>query len=258
MTLLQARNLHVRYDTTEVLSDLSIDLLAGEVVALLGPNGSGKSTLIRTLLGHLRASGGEILWEDRPLARLSPRALARRVAYLAQTPAYDPESRVEHVVRMGRSPYLSMFGLETTEDRDVVEAILNETGLTAFRHRAMDELSGGQRQRVFIARALAQQPVAMLLDEPGTHLDLHHHVEMYRQLRTLAQQKLIGVLIAAHDITLAAQFADRIVLLSDGRVVANGTPTDVLQADALSKVYGLQLARLSDVEPGRVVIVPVL
>jgi len=238
--LLQTQQLRFAYTKRPVLDGISIHLAAGEIVVLLGPNGSGKSTLIRALLGHLPARG-EITWDGRDVRHWNPRALARRVAYLAQSPVYEPDARVVDVVRLGRAPYWKIFGLETERDQEVVEETLKLLDLDDLRHVRMDELSGGQRQRAFIARSLAQEPVALLLDEPATHLDLRHHVELYRLLKKLSRERSVGVLMAGHDLNLAGQFADRIVLLSNGRVATDGPPRDVLSSTLLSQVYGLSL-----------------
>ena len=149
-----------------------------EVVALLGPNGSGKSTLLRCLLGHLRASG-EIEWEDKPLAEWRRRDLARRVAYLAQSPAADSAQRVSDVLRMGRAPYLQAFGIESSRDVQVVRDVAQALNLGDLLDRAMDELSGGQRQAARLSSAdVSQEPAVLLLDEPNTYLDLRHQVEL--------------------------------------------------------------------------------
>ena len=180
--LLVAENVSFSYGATPVLRDVSITLAPGEVVALLGPNGSGKSTLIRALLGILHAEG-RIDWDGRPLRTWKRRELARRLAYLAQSPAWDPEQRVIDVLRLGRAPYWRVFGLESAADVAAVADVIKMLDLADIQHRPLSDLSGGQRQRVFVGRALAQQPAALLLDEPDTFLDLRYQVELARLLR---------------------------------------------------------------------------
>lgn len=252
--LLQAKELHFAYGERPVLRGASLSLAAGEIVALLGPNGSGKSTLIKCLLGHLKAKGS-VEWEGKALRAWRRRELARRVAYLPQSPAWEPEQTVLDVLRLGRSPYWQAFGIESARDIRVVNQVSALLGLDELCHRRMDEISGGQRQRVFIGRCLIQAPGAMLLDEPNTFLDLRHQVEMSQLLRRLAREQAIGVLMASHDLNLAAGFADRLVLLEEGRVVASGTPGEVLQPELLERVYGVAMERI-DREGREVVVVP--
>jgi iron complex transport system ATP-binding protein len=247
--LLQCDNLSFSYAGPPVLSGVSLSLKSGEVVALLGPNGSGKSTLLRCLLGQLRA-GGTVQWDGKPLARWSKRELARRVAYLAQTPGAEGIHRAIDILRMGRAPYLRSFGLESQRDIEVVEQIGHSLALTELFDRRLDELSGGQRQRVFLGRCLIQEPAALLLDEPSTFLDLRHQVELGELLRTLAKEKNLAVLMASHDLNLAGQFADRMVILHQGRIEADGPPDEVLKPELLSKVYGIPMQRLDHTGAG--------
>ena len=225
-----------------VLRGVDLTLAAGEVVALIGPNGSGKTSLLRAVLGTV-PSTGRVRWFDRD--DWPRRELARRVAYLPQSPSWDPGQRAVDVVRMGRTPFVGAFGIEGRRDADAVSEAAAAADVTDLLHRPVDELSGGQRQRVFLARCLAQQPAALMLDEPNTFLDLRYQVELCQRLRRLAAERSIGVLMAVHDLTLASLFADRVVLLTDGRVVATGTAAEVLTVDRLSAAYGLPLASLS-------------
>jgi ABC-type cobalamin/Fe3+-siderophores transport system ATPase subunit len=237
--ILQAKNLSVNYGDRPALRGVDITLSAGEIVSLLGPNGSGKSTLIQSLFGHLK-SDGEIVWFDKPLKKWSPRELARRVAYLPQTPQFQLGQPVVEVLQLGRSPYWAGFGLESPRDGEVVSGVANQLGLNDILLRPMDELSGGQRQRVFVGRCLVQEPAVLLLDEPNTYLDLKHQVELCQLLRQLSRTQSIGVLMASHDLNLASSFSDRVAVLSQGKVVATGG-VDVLQPAMLSEVYGVKL-----------------
>ena len=252
--ILAASSLRFSYGVRPVLNGVSLSLAAGEVAALLGPNGSGKSTLLKVLLGHLRGDG-EVAWEGKPLAQWPKRDLARRVAYLPQSPAFEPEQTVHQVLSLGRAPYWGAFGLETDRDMAVVLQVSATLGLDDLLHRPMDELSGGQRQRVFIGRCLTQEPAVLLLDEPNTFLDLRHQVELCRLLQKLAKEKSIGVLMASHDLNLAGAFADRLLVLHEGHLAADGSPAQVLNADLLGRVYGLPMERI-DRAAGAAVIVP--
>lgn len=242
-TLLRARDLTFSFGDRPVLRGVTLALDGGEVVALLGPNGSGKSTLIRALLGQLPA-GGEISWTGRDVASWRRRDLARLVAYLPQSPTAEPEQRVADVLRLGRAPYWRAFGVESARDEAVVREVAALLQLDDLLGRRMDQLSGGQRQRVFVGRCLAQEPRALLLDEPNTFLDLRHQVELLQLLRKLARERGVGVLLASHDLNVATSLSDRLILLEGGAVAAAGTPAEVLDPALLSRVYGVPMQRI--------------
>jgi iron complex transport system ATP-binding protein len=241
--LLQANHLSFAYGRIEALRDVSLSLSAGEVVALIGPNGSGKSTLIKALLGTLRGRG-EITWDGKELSQWRRRDLARHVAYLAQSPLYEPNQRVIEALQLGRSPYWAMFGIESPRDMQIVRDVSARLGLNDILDRSMDQISGGQRQMVFLGRALVQEPKAILLDEPNTFLDLRHQVELMSLLRKLAREQGVGVLMASHDLNLAASGADRLILLERGAIVAEGKPEQVLDPELLTRVYGVRMERI--------------
>jgi iron complex transport system ATP-binding protein len=205
------------------------------------------------LLAQLPATG-EILWEGKPLPQWSRRDLARRVAYLAQSSGAEPALRVSDVLRMGRAPYLQAFGIESARDVQVVAEVAKSLELTGLIDRHMDELSGGQRQRVLLGRCLVQEPAVLLLDEPSTWLDLKHQIELGQLLVDLARARNLAVLMASHDLNLAAQFADRMILLSQGEVAADGSPGEVLQPALLERVYGVPMRRFET--DGRVRVYP--
>jgi iron complex transport system ATP-binding protein len=254
--LLRATGLTFAYDATPVLREVDITLAAGEVVTLIGPNGSGKSTLIKALLGQLKADGS-IAWEGKELSNWRHKELAQKVTYLPQNPSWDVEHRVKDVLRLGRAPYWSAFGIESKRDGEVVENIARQLSLMDLMNRRMDELSGGQRQRVFVGRCLVQEPAAMLLDEPNTFLDVRHQVEMGSLLRNLAQEQQVGVLMASHDLNLAGIIADRMILLHNGKSIANGTPDAVLRPEFLSEAYGVKMERIDRGPAAPPVVMPV-
>ena len=242
--LLEVASLGISYGDVQALRDVSFTLMTGEVVALLGPNGSGKSTLIKALVGALHGRG-KVKWDGVPVQKWSRKHLARYVAYLAQSPVYEPAQTVIEALRLGRAPYWSMFGLESPRDEQVVRDVAARLDLTAILGRTLDAISGGQRQRVFVGRALVQEPRAILLDEPNTFLDLKHQVELIELLRTLSRERNVGVLMASHDLNLAAGGADQLILLDRGVVVADGKPHEVLDPDLLTRVYGVPMERIA-------------
>lgn len=236
---LEASGVTFSFGRRPVLRDVAVTARAGEIVALLGPNGCGKSTLLRVLLGQLRGAGS-IRWEGRDVKNWGTREFARRVAFLPQQPAYTPGQTVLQSVALGRYPHLGMLGLESAHDELIARNNAIALGLETELNRPVDNLSGGQRQRVFIARCLAQEPAALLLDEPDTYLDLRHSAILASILRRLAREHGLTVLLASHDLHLAAALADRVLLMNDGQVVAEGPPRAVLTRENVGNVYGVR------------------
>jgi ABC-type cobalamin/Fe3+-siderophores transport system ATPase subunit len=251
--LLSAQSVRFAYDGVPALEDVAISLAVGQIVAVLGPNGSGKSTLLKVLLGHLHADG-QIVWNGKSLGSWRRRDLARVVAYLPQSPTWDATQTVSDTLRLGRAPYWGALSLESAEDEAAVRRVAQLLELNDLLDRNMDQLSGGQRQRVLIGRCLTQEPRAILLDEPDTFLDLKHQIDLCRLLRRLARESGLGVLMASHDLNLAASFADRMVLLREGRIAAAGDTQQVLQPEILTEVYGVQMERID--RAGGPVLVP--
>ncbi|MCV7202375.1 histidinol phosphatase [Mycolicibacterium peregrinum] len=218
-----------------VLDGVTVDPAPGSTVGLLGPNGSGKSSLLRLLAGIDRPDSGVVQLDGRDLHRMSRRAVARRVAMVGQHADTDLDIAVRDVVRLGRIPHSSVFG-GGGDDTAAVAAALSATGLDGMADRLWHTLSGGERQRVQIARALAQEPSELLLDEPTNHLDIAHQLEILALIRTLD----VTAVVALHDLNLAAMFCDHVVMLSAGRVVAAGSPVEVLTEELVAGVYGVQ------------------
>jgi ABC-type cobalamin/Fe3+-siderophores transport system ATPase subunit len=225
-----------------VLRDVSLSARPGEVVALCGPNGCGKSTLLAVAMGRLKGSGN-VRWTfdgaARDVTHWSRREMARKVAFLPQEPEWTPGQSVLAAVSMGRYARLGLLGVESERDERVARDSAIAMGLEGELDRRVEELSGGQRQRVFLARCLAQEPAVALLDEPDTYLDLKHAVALSRTLRKLATERGMTVVLASHDLHLAAAVADRIVLLSDGQVMAEGSPKAVLTEPKIKTAYGV-------------------
>jgi iron complex transport system ATP-binding protein len=225
----------------EVLRDLDLRVAPGEVVALLGPNGSGKTTLLRLLTGQLRPDAGTVTFADRPPAEWKREALARRVAVLPQQLELPVGFRVAELVEMGRAPHARRLFGSTAEDEHAVRRALADADALDLAERFADELSGGERQRVLVAMALAQEPELLLMDEPTLHLDLAHQVALLAAIRRLQAQRSMTVVAVLHDLNLAAEFAPRVVVLSDGRVVADGPPLDVLTPELVREAFGVEV-----------------
>jgi iron complex transport system ATP-binding protein len=236
--ILEVSGIACAYDGADVLSDVTMRLSPGDFTAVAGPNGSGKSTLLRALSRVLRPRLGSALLEGRDLYGLPAREAARSIAVLPQESTLEFEFTCEEVVMMGRAPHLGRFETESERDRTVVREAMERTGTWELRRRVILELSGGERQRVLLARAFAQEPKILLLDEPTAHLDLAFQVQILRLVRELRDEKKTSVLASLHDLNLAAAYADRIVLLSKGKIAAAGAPKEVLAESVLRPVFG--------------------
>ena len=211
----------------------------GEFVGLIGPNGAGKTTLLRTLSKLVAPSAGTVYLDRQDLAHQSARRIAQQVALVPQTTVLDFGFTCLEVVLMGRNPHLRRFQVETQRDRDLAHAAMERTAIRPFATRLITELSGGERQRVIVARALAQEPRLLLLDEPTANLDVHHQLQLLGLVRGLVDQGLTAV-GAIHDLTLAARYCDRLVLLHEGRVLAAGTVAAVLTPANLARAFGVR------------------
>ncbi|WP_406860652.1 ABC transporter ATP-binding protein [Streptomyces sp. HUAS MG47] len=227
---------------TPVVREVGADIAPGETVGLLGPNGSGKSSLLRCLAGLRTPDAGTVRYDGEPVREWSARRIARHVAFVAQDSGADSDLRVADVVGLGRTPFRDRWRGPDATDRAVIAAALERVGLTALADRPWRALSGGERQRAHLARALAQQPYALLLDEPTNHLDVKHQLELMQFLARTGQT----VLVALHDLSLAARYCDRLLLLHHGRLVASGPPAAVLTAERLAQVFGVDAELTTD------------
>jgi len=244
--LLRAEAVDYRLDGATILRGARLLVRAGELVGLIGPNGAGKSSLLRVVSGLWTATGGTIALLDRPLRDYAPRQVAQVVAQVPQITALDFPFTVRQVVLMGRSPHLSRFALESAQDRAIADDAMRRTGTLHLAERLIGTLSGGERQRVLIARALAQQPKLLLLDEPTANLDLRHELSILALVRSLVRESDLGAVAALHDLELAARACDRLVLLHQGAVLADGPPADVLTPSLLRAAYGVEAQPFAD------------
>lgn len=236
MAQLAAAQLASGYRDRPVLSNICLGVVAGEVLTLIGPNGAGKTTLLRTLARQLRPRAGTILLDECNLWARSPSWVARRIAYAPQGKAGGRPVTVAEAVALGRAPHRGWLLPLTSADYRAVERAIHRAGLDELNDRLVTELSAGEVQRVVLARALAQEPAVLLIDEPTSHLDLRFQGEILDCLRQLAHEGM-AVVLALHDLNLAALWADRIALLVGGRLLAVGTPDEVLTAERLSNAY---------------------
>lgn len=240
MTQIQTKQMTLGYNGKTIVSGFDITAKSGEILGIIGPNGAGKTTILRALAGLMNPSSGAAFLDGKALDGLSASDRARSIGLVSQSETQAWSLNVEDIVMMGRTPHRGWFLPFSGADRDFVDQVLEQTGLTDFRDRPIDKLSGGERQRVMIARALAQNPKVMLLDEPTASLDIHHQIQVLSLVRQLVEQQKLLAIIAIHDLTLAARFCDRLVLLHRGRAFAIGPPAEVLKSQNLKKVFGIE------------------
>ncbi len=235
----QVREVRFRYsgDGRPALDGVSLDVAKGALYSLIGPNGSGKSTLLKILLGALRPDAGSVSYTGKPVTEWNRRALARRVGVVPQSEEMTFPLTVREMVAMGRYPHLSILGRMGEEDRESIEDALRRCDVNDLAGRLMSQLSGGERQRVLIARALAQRPSTLVLDEPTVSLDIRHEMEIFELLAELSKHDGVTVVLVTHHINLAARYADRLLLLDGGSAVAEGPPGAVLSRETVERVY---------------------
>jgi len=250
--MLVVNEISVSFRERKVLNRVSLTAQSGEIIALLGPNGAGKTTLLRALNGTVEVQQGEILLDGRPLVDLSRREIARSIAVVAQeNETKFPMSVIEFVLagRFARGP---AFGWESDADIDAAKDALEKCDLEDHSDRLMNELSGGERQRVVLARALAAETRILLLDEPTANLDLAHQALMFKLVRERCRNAGTSAIVITHDLNLASEFADSIVLLKEGRIMSAGSPAEVLTSQNLDDVYSVQVLLDANPSSGKV------
>ena len=239
-----------RYGAIPALDGVSLSVSAKEMCGVIGPNGSGKTTLLRAIDGLLTPERGTVFLEGRAVETMSPRKIAAVVGVVPQRAGTAFGFTAREMVSMGRSPHLTPLSTETERDHAVVHDAMAQTGMAHLADRPIDSLSGGEFQRVLIARALAQEPRVLLLDEPTAHLDLRYQREIMDLLSALSRSGL-ALVAALHDVNLAAEYCDRLVLLSEGRIAAMGTPVQVLEESTLERVFGIPMKVATQPVSGR-------
>lgn len=254
--MLTIQSLSVRYGPRPVLDEVSLEVRRGELLAIIGPNGAGKSTLIRTISGVLQPRAGRLMVDGEDLQRLSPSERARRLAVVPQAIQLPEAYSVYQTVLLGRTAYMNWFGRAASRDHEQVLLALEKTNTLALADRLVGQLSGGERQRVLLARAIAQGAPYLLLDEPTTFLDLQHQSSLLNLIRSLSTEKDLGVLMVLHDLNLASLYADRVAILSGGRITAQGAPAQVLTAERLSSIYRVPVNVIPHPDYGTPLILP--
>lgn len=236
--MMELNNISFSYsERLKVLNDISLKVNKGEFIGILGPNGSGKTTLLKIISGTLKAAIGNVYLEGKKIQDFRHKERARRIAVVPQETSIPFSFSALEIVLMGRAPYLPLFGFETKEDICIAKEAMSTTDVLQFARRPMQELSGGEKQRVIVARALAQKPDILLLDEPTTYLDIRHQMDLYRTIKKRNIEDQLTVITVMHDINLASTFCDRIIFLKEGCINADGTPHDVVKYAKIKEVF---------------------
>ncbi len=239
MSLFELRDISYSYPSSArpALEEVSLGVAEGSLCAFIGPNGSGKSTLLRVMLGELSPTAGSVAYAGRVPDSWNRREIATRIAFVPQAEPMAFPMTVKALVEMGRYPHTGILGRMGSNDRAAIDQAMERAGVADLAARSIRNLSGGERQRARIARALAQEPSVLVLDEPTAALDLHFEMETFELMRELTEERAFTVIVATHNLNLASRYASRLVLLADGRVEAMGCPDEVMTADTISRVY---------------------
>ena len=252
--IIEGENIRFSYDGTEVLKGIDISIARGKMIGLLGANGAGKSTLLKILSGILSLKSGRLFYKGKELKDLDRREIAKKIAYVPQSSAFGFPFSVAEIVLMGRSPYVGRFEFERESDWEIALDAMETVGIAHLKERLVTEISGGERQLASLARALAQEPEIMILDEPATFLDLKHRTEAMKLLKKLKQEKNISVIAATHDIFSGLFYFDQILMLKDGKIFAAGESEEILKEEVLAAVYGIGVKVRK--EDGRIFVLP--
>jgi iron complex transport system ATP-binding protein len=239
---LKVQGIEFGYKSVNVLMDVGFGAEAGEVIGVLGPNGSGKTTLLKCMNRALSPRAGSVLVEDREITQLPRKEVAREMGVVPQNSSVNFPFTALEIVLMGRGPSLKRFEREGVDDLAIVKQAMKDTDVLHLAGRPMTELSGGEKQRVIIARALAQHPKILLLDEPTLHLDVNHQLDILRMVRSLAKKDNLTVIMVSHDLNLAARYCDKLLLLEEGRILAAGPIPEVLSEQNMERVFKIRAA----------------
>lgn len=238
---LKIKNITFYYESLKALEEVTFEAKDGEILGIIGPNGSGKTTLLKCINLILKPKIGTILINEADVSKLSRREIAKKIGMTPQISSKLFPFTVLDLVLMGRTPHLGRFEGESRRDLDIVKEAMKLTNIEPLANRLIDELSGGEFQRVIIARALAQEPDILLLDEPTLHLDINHQLEIMELIRKLAKNRGLTAIVVSHDLNLAARFCDRLLLLNSGKIYAFGSPKEVLSPEKIRKVYHINV-----------------
>lgn len=249
MEAISVRNLSVSYEDNNIIEDMDLSIPKGMITIIIGSNGCGKSTLLKTIARINKPKNGDIFINNKNIKKIKEKDIAKEVAFLPQGPVCPSGLTVRELVAYGRFPHQKLIGGLNSHDKEIIDWAINETGLSDFKYREVENLSGGQRQRAWIAMTLAQETDIIMLDEPTTYLDMSYQLEVLEVLEKLNKEKNITVVIVLHELNNACRFANNIVGLKKGKIICEGKPIDVINKSTLKEIYGIN-ATLTKSENG--------
>jgi len=253
-TIINCRDIHFSYNGSSVLKGVNLSIEPGKMIGILGANGAGKSTLLKILCGLLKPKAGEALYKNKSISKINKREIAKGIAYIPQDSMFAFPFTVNEVVLMGRAPYIGRFEFEREVDQEIAEKALQSVGIPHLKNRLISEVSAGEKQLASIARGLVQEPEVMILDEPATYLDVKHRTEIMNILKNLKEESGISIIAATHDIFSSLFYFDEIMILKDGKILAEGKAQEIVDGELLSRAYGIEVTVRK--ENGRVFVFP--
>ena len=253
---IKTKNLKCSLGKREIILGVDFTVEKGKFYSIIGPNGSGKTTLLRTIVASLERESGDLLIDNIPIEQLKGKELAKKLAYVSQNTNTDVDFNVLDYVLMGRYPYLGLLQNEGEKDMEYAQKSMELTNTWYLREKKLNEISGGERQRVVVARALTQDTPIILLDEPISQLDIHHQIELMDTLSNMVETRGITIVAVLHDLNIASQYSDYIMLLNDGKLVRHGKPEEVLSKEVILEVYNMAVQVLQNPETGKPLIIP--
>lgn len=255
--MIEAKNLCIGYEEKIIVDNFSFEVAEGEIVSVIGPNGSGKSTLLKCISRYIKSREGIVFFEKQDMSKMNVKNVAKKMASLSQYNKNPDDITVEDLIYYGRLPHKKWHEKKNSKDIEILNWAIKETSVEAYRHKKVSSLSGGERQRVWIAMALSQKPKVLLLDEPTTYLDICHQLEVMELIKKLNRDLNLTVIMVLHDLCQAANYSDKVVVIKDGNLVAEGDPRDVLTTELIKHVYNVDTYIRQDVIQGEIIIYPI-
>ncbi|TCK92815.1 iron complex transport system ATP-binding protein [Natranaerovirga hydrolytica] len=239
--MIEAKNLCIAYDSKVIVKDFSFEVNKGSIVSIIGPNGSGKSTILKTISRFLRQKNGVVYLEKEDMSTLNIKKVAQKMSTLSQYNRTPDDITVEDLIYFGRMPHKKWYERKNNEDKNIIDWAMTHTAIDEFKDKRVIELSGGEKQRVWIAMALAQKPKILLLDEPTTYLDVCHQLEVMELVKSLNKELKITVIMVLHDLSQAAKYSDKVVVIKEGDLIAEGSPANILTEELIREVYNVEV-----------------
>lgn len=255
--MIEAKNLCIGYEEKIIVDNFSFDVSEGEILSVIGPNGSGKSTLLRCISRYIKSKEGVVYFDKEDMNGMNIKNVAKKMASLSQYNKSPDDITVEDLIYYGRLPHKKWHEKKNSEDMEIMNWAIKETSVEYFRHKKVSSLSGGERQRVWIAMALTQKPKILLLDEPTTYLDICHQLEVMELIRKLNKDLKITIIMVLHDLCQAANYSDKVVVIKEGKLVAEGEPRDILTTELIKHVYNVDTWIREDIIQGEIMIYPI-